>query len=658
MRYSEGLIVAHACLALAFLVGASLLPPHDDGPTEDCPSQKMVRVVCTCGLGFAVIGFAGLLLALIGLLNLPALFAGLAMFLAAASFYRRESPFQGTYWRSRARALGCCWDMPLLGIYYMMLVLALPALNLTNIGTDPLTYHLAYAADWAAAGRLVVDPFLNPPFYASNFSILYSIFLQLHAHVFVIFLVWVTGLLTILGVFASVRWMLRKQGVNYIWSALTALFLTVAMLFAPSYFRWLISAYIDVPIGAFALMATLSVILGVADRRKDWLLAAAVISGFLIGMKVSFLPFIVVFGIAILIAARGLCLTRSATLAVLAVLLVASSPWYVRNWALAGDPIAPVLNLALYGHDGLTTRFEAEGFAAQLHSVRSPQSLATLPFRAFTDPEGNDFNSDGTSALILTLYVLAVILLVVMPRRKRLDRETLIALFILCMLVGYWALTSTSLRYATVFIPLLPVCLAMTIGLPSGRWPWRGPVIAALAMLTMIPTPDAIDYLHRIYYVQFRDLPASYTSDAQYQGDGIDGYKEVQFAARYLRRMPGPALVYVLGWRFSWLHYYFRLRGIKDAGDWAGPASWFRLYDAIDAGAATQFLNDLGVTAVLIGQPKTILGVLDVPLERQLVSHGYCAVKIPDSVYRFYVRCGETQKVSVQKNWSGDERRT
>lgn len=639
MRYSEGLIVAHVGLALSFLIGASFLRPHNNGSQDDSAPQNMVRVVCTCGLGFAIIGFAGLLLALIGLFNAPAFLVALAACAAAGSIYRKESPFAAAYWGGRLRLLASCWDGPSLSVYYLMLATAFPAVDLKNLGTDPLAYHLAYAVDWAFSGRLVVDPFLDPPFYASNFSVLDGVLLLFHAQAFAIFLVWTTGLLTALGIFATARWILIEREIRSVLATLAAFFLTVAVVFAPTYFRWLTSAYVDVPIGAFALLGTLSIVLGVRVRDPRWLFAGAVTSGFLIGMKGSFLPIVAVFVLVLLIAARELRLKRGLTIALLGVLVMASSPWYVRNWIMAGDPIAPILNLTLYGHDGLMTPSEAASLAAGLHRVKSPTEMLTLPFRAFANNEGHDFAGDGTSALIVALYLpAALLLLAVTLGLKRVGKDTLIAALVLYLLVAYWMLTSTTLRYASVFAPLLAVCVAMTAGLPFLRRSWRETAIVILAALTMIPTADTVGYFNLIYNVDYAGLPGSYVSDSVDLPSALDGYKEVGFIAALPLSVRGSGLVYVLMNRGQSLNYYFRLHGIRNVGDWVGPGGWFRLFAAIDAGAAPKFLDDLGVTTVLV-DPTNTLGGLGVPFVRQIASHGYCREPMPQSSLQLYVRC-------------------
>ena len=77
----------------------------------------------------------------------------------------------------------------------------LPAI-LPPIGGDPVSYHLAYAADWANAGRIYVDPFLRFPYYANNFLLFDSAFFILKLGDYCHFLTWLCGLLTCLGVLA------------------------------------------------------------------------------------------------------------------------------------------------------------------------------------------------------------------------------------------------------------------------------------------------------------------------------------------------------------------------------------------------------------------------------------------------------------------------
>ena len=82
---------------------------------------------------------------------------------------RRASPLRADFWRARLRALAACASVPLGVVYVAMLVVATRAVIPEGTGySDAIYYHLAYAQDWANAGRLVVDPFMAFIFYANN----------------------------------------------------------------------------------------------------------------------------------------------------------------------------------------------------------------------------------------------------------------------------------------------------------------------------------------------------------------------------------------------------------------------------------------------------------------------------------------------------------
>ena len=74
-------------------------------------------------------------------------------------------------------------------VYVAMLAVATRAVIPEGTGySDAIYYHLAYAQDWANAGRLVVDPFMAFIFYANNFLLFFTAWIVLRAGAFVQFL--------------------------------------------------------------------------------------------------------------------------------------------------------------------------------------------------------------------------------------------------------------------------------------------------------------------------------------------------------------------------------------------------------------------------------------------------------------------------------------
>ena len=635
MRLSEGLLVAHVCLLASFLVGAAILPLRNR--TSRLPASAMLRVVCTCGAGFAVCGFITFFLALAGLLSAVVLAGSFVAVIALAAALNKESLLQRSYWIVRARALTEAWDLSALLIYYVLLVIAVPAV-LPNVGGDPISYHLAYPEDWARAGGLVVDPFLRSPFYASNFNLFFAAFFVFHGQVFVNFLTWSAALLTALGTLSAVRVALEDE--DSIWTSLAAIALTLSTLLNPVFLRWLPTAYVDVPIGAFALLSVLCIHVSIRDHDRRWLWMAAAISGFFVGMKAPFLTLMPVLGFGIFLAARHLHVKRTGILAVLALMVLCSSPWYIRNLTLAGDPAPPVLNLAVYGRDGIMTKSEWQLIERDLNTPRTISALIFLPARAYFRAATEDFREYGTSALILLLYLPVVVWFVMFCTGRRVDSITSISVMILTFFTLYWFATATYLRYSLTFYPLLAVCVALAYASVAKLTQRRGflvrlvPVAGVLVALgTVAATPGTKSYYRNLYLGSYKYLPSDYTGDDAYLRRFGNGYVEEEFASRIILKNRIAGRIYVMG---DSVPYYFRRRGITSMGDWTGPAGFFRFAAAIDAHQALQYLRGLGVTAVMI-EPDARKSGLTVPLERQLVAGGYCDLKIPLSQSRLLV---------------------
>lgn len=649
MRAAEGLLIAHVCLALFFLLGSSIFPWCDRRrPAELLPSELMMRVVATCGLGAAVFGFVAFALAAVGALNPAAFFAAAVAVSVFAAMWFGASPLSISFWRARLDALGSCWDASSLLVYYLMIGLSLPAIVGNFGGSDPVAYHLVYAYEWQHTGRLVIDPFLRLPFYASNFVLLFSVLMSVGAAIFVNFLSWAMALLAALGVCSSVRTVLNGR-VESRYAAIAAVALTAAVILSAAQLRWMDTAYIDTPIGAFALMSLVAVLLSLQDAEKgNWLAAAAAIGGFLIGMKGSFIALVPVYLIVLLVAARYTRLTRRTVLIVVALLMLCGSPWYVRNIIVAGDPTPPVLNIARYGTDGLMSKDEWAMNQRDLSTPKTPAAILTLPVRAFFHAQDRDFREYGVTALMLFLYVPVLIALAAFAFHKRLGAVALVSMIFLALLAAYWELTSSLLRYAALVYPVLAVAVAAAIAPLIPQRKLAGPLVALGALALMVPSPGASDFLHQ-NVMQLRYLPASYPDDRSYMMRLSPDYAEVQFTTDLMKRYAIEGKVYTLGPRVD---YNFLENGIASIGDWMGPGGYFRLYRAVDARQAADYLKQLNVTAVLV-DPKKAVPALAVPLEQQLGEGGFCKIVIPDSADDLFLQsarlCAKSQTTLSMK---------
>ncbi len=594
----------------------------------------MMRVVCTMAFGISSYGLMLFVLGLAGFFTLPFMAVSFVAIVIAGGLVRKQSPFRLQYWRVRCADLAQCWDLPFLFAYYCMLGLAVVAV-LPDPGSDAVLYHLAYAEDWARAGKLVVDPFLRYPFYASNYTLFFAALLAGHGGSFVNFLTWVGAFLTGFGVCASARAFLQTT-LGYRWAAVAALALMFSVVLSPAFVHWLASAFIDVPLGAFALCSVLCLQLALIERDRRWLWAFAVTAGFLVGMKAAFLALLPVFVVAAFAAARTLRTGTRQVLGVLGLLCVCAMPWYARNLILAGDPFPPIGNIALYGDDAFMRKTEWDIIQQDLLTSRSAQAFVTLPVRAFMQATSHaDFRDYGTSALIMLLFVPIVIVLLewFFLGRYRADAAAVSAL-ILAGFIGYWFGTSTFLRYGLLLTPTLAVCLAASVAPLLRNVPVRA-LTVLFALATIVPTPGSGVYLQQTYD-RYKALPDYYTNEDAFLRVFEPGYVEEEFTAAVLRKYGIRGRVYAFGGGNFGASYYFRRNGLVNIGDWVGSGSYFRLAMAIDTHQAIQYFNDLHVGAVEIDNDA--LGGLGVPLKEQLLAAGFCALRVPGTQSQLLVR--------------------
>src|SRR5262249_52819194 len=127
-------------------------------------------------------------------------------------------------------------------------------------GSACCCWDLAYAVDWANAGRIYVDPFLRFPYYANNFLLFYSALFVLKLGSYCHFLNWLCGLLTCLGVlafFTGVENQLRGGIPTWKLFRPQQFLIPLSVALSPVFLRYLNVAFIDIPIGLFLLIPIL-----------------------------------------------------------------------------------------------------------------------------------------------------------------------------------------------------------------------------------------------------------------------------------------------------------------------------------------------------------------------------------------------------------------
>ena len=179
-----------------------------------------------------------------------------------------------------------------------------------------MSYHLAYASDWANVGRIYVDPFLRFPYYANNFLLFDSAFFILKLDDSCHFLTWLCGLLTCLGIlafFAPAELRLTNEPQRRrLFPFLHPFLIPLTLALSPVFLEYLNSGYVDVPIGLFILVSVLCVYKTLSHRLVARELT--VIAAFCVGMKLTLIGHLPFFVVSLLLASATRLPRREMTL--------------------------------------------------------------------------------------------------------------------------------------------------------------------------------------------------------------------------------------------------------------------------------------------------------------------------------------------------------
>src|ERR1043166_6170400 len=338
-RYLAGMAVAHALWFYFFITG-HLLRAKD---LKESHSFSTTDLIVTSVAGMAVAGFGLLFLGFTHLLNRTGI--SLSLFCEGVLFFwvRGENWLSWGFWQRIFRRFVGAWTLPALLAYVLFLILGVPAV-LPPTFADSVTYHLAYAVDWANAGRIYVDPFLRFPYFANNFLLFYAALFVLKLGDYCHFLNWLCGLLTCLGVlafFTPVESRARGWTSNWKLCRPEQYLVPLCVALCPTFLRYLNVAYIDVPIGLYVLVPILCAYQTSAGRRFERELI--VTGAFCAGMKLTLIGHMPFFIGSLFFASARRLRCRKIILLSLAMLAL-SVPWYIRNAIEAGDPAPPIFN--------------------------------------------------------------------------------------------------------------------------------------------------------------------------------------------------------------------------------------------------------------------------------------------------------------------------
>jgi 4-amino-4-deoxy-L-arabinose transferase-like glycosyltransferase len=623
-EYARGIALIHAAWLFFFLCGTLVWTPAlGAAPSARRPaSEALLDIIVASATGMAIVGFVTFGLGLLHLLY-PVTALALICGLFAVFVLLGDSPLRRAFWLTRWNALATAPSWGAVAVYAASLIFAMSAI-LPETASDALTYHLVYPLEWARAHWIFVDMWRRLPYYASNWLMLDIWFYELGVARYVDFLGWLAAALSLLGIYGLVQAVgSRAPRAGNVHVQAAAFFAAMALLFSPIFVRWANTGLVDVAIGCFFLVSVAGVVMSVATHERRWALAAIVCFPFLVGMKEVFIAFIPLALAAAWIGARATRFTRRAALGVATIALILCLPWYVKNFIQAGDPIAPILNLALHRPDPKWTPADMALQQRDLAVDNSPLALLRLPVDIILNPQSGNYRDLGVSLAMFAVFAPGIVLVYGLLRRSGVSTSPFVLLSAFTFFaIAFWLVTTHLARYALLFYAAFTAFLGIA-ALGAARRSAAFAVAGFLALAcSALPAPAAVEWLAAVWDGDYKHVDITYKSRDSYLAQFLPDFAAEEYISQQLLRdrIADPR-VYMAG--VAAMDYYFAMHNVTGIGDWFGPERYDDFASAIDRGTAAQFLRSLHIDAIMLGPFRLLPPDRLRRLEAQLVAAGY-----------------------------------
>ena len=628
-NYLFGIFCIHIIWFYFFITG-TLIHQNDDNKNQD---TKIVDVAITSTSGIAITGFVLLLLGFSRQLNIYSFIFWLLIESLIFKFIKSQNPLGRYFWKSKISNFFKIFDIPATIIYLTFLIIAVPAVLPPTLW-DSISYHLAYAVDWANAGRIYVDEFLRFPYYANNFVLIYSLMFILHLGQYCHFITWLAGLLSCLAIYGFISSNTTKLFVNKnllksnkekFFGKIVGFIVTFSVIISPIFIRYVNVGLIDIPIGLFILIPMICAYLSIDNAGKNYEFDTVLNSAFCIGMKISNIVYLPLFALCV----RNVCLRKRRKflyILILCLLMLAlSSPWYIRNYIEAGDPIPPVINLLLGKEDPIFSLDDYNFLMSDLKEQKGFWFLILIPFHFFIDPSSKSFREYGITSLILLIYLPIATLIIFLISKKIRNKITnnfiFINIFLLYLLL-VWIKISYLGRY---FLNLFPVyacyiglCVfnivkyfrerIIEVDIDAPRKTIKILFIKIFIILflltTLIPSPSSgayYNYLISSNYINIKNYD-------DFLSKNLRGYSSIKTIVDLVKlsEIKDSQNPRVLTIRFENLAFYFRKKGLISMGDWFGPGRFKDIVDRVKKGTLESYMTDFNISYILIDKQEAL----------------------------------------------------
>tara|TARA_B100000686_G_scaffold290815_1_gene318423 strand:+ start:919 stop:2787 length:1869 start_codon:yes stop_codon:yes gene_type:complete len=374
-------------------------------------------------IGFGAFILAILFLGMSKLLYAEIIYAVSVVFVLNAS---RALPWMQIIWLRTIRSFFPSLSPFYLGIGILVIaglsLILIQALAPAHGATDPLAYQMALPKLYLADHFLSFNPSITGALYPHNMGMLYTAAIAIRNAILAQIIHWIMAVTTCIAIIGfCMQYFTRTVG---IWAGAIFSFMPLIVIFSPK-------GYVDIGLCFFQFMAFWAIFNWTQSRDWKHLLLAASITGLAIGVKHQGLATLAVGSIIFFL--RDLRSIDSVTNSVkratvfcsIAILLV--SPWYLRAYAMSGNPIWPLANNFFDGVGiGLapeifvpTSTTTSEGLSATFLSYLPSLEWIRLRWDAMS-PWSWTFTPNGWQKAIGPYFVVFIPGLLLFARSKKL----------------------------------------------------------------------------------------------------------------------------------------------------------------------------------------------------------------------------------------------
>lgn len=265
---------------------------------------------------------------------------------------------------------------------------------------------------------------------------------------------------------AAVFGFARELGIARRWSLIAVLMVATV----PTAYHVASSAYIDLALALFVLLATYALTRWWKTLDNGWLVLMAVFLGAALASKLTTLFVIAAFALVILFRVRNAQsnepdkLSKIAGYGFAALLLagVIASPWYLRTWAETGSPIFPFY-MNIWPGEAAGWDVERSNLFQMMNSqyggyVKTPLDYLLAPWNiSVTAQPEIATHFDGVLGVA---FLVGLPLLIYGVWKLELSAEVKICSTIAAVMFLFWLFSSQQLRYLLPIVPLLAIGIA------------------------------------------------------------------------------------------------------------------------------------------------------------------------------------------------------